>query len=250
MRTLLLILLSFSATAQQADPRMAYGQYTRLGINGPVKSVTAYKYTDLQYNATDKKESRGFLYSVIKNWYDTTGIITRDSTALFINKQGGVRAVCRSYDYELPVEEDKYVIAIATDKNCGTRNNIPLEYSYLIFQSDDEKSITATEYNITKGEKRMQYGYRFFYKDTMLERTTFTNLMEKADVKTVYSTFEYDKYGNFTSTKEKMDEHPQTITRHDVLTIDSYGNATLMLNFLNKDEEPDFMTVYEIEYYE
>lgn len=250
MRTILLILLSLSATAQQADPRMAYSQYTRLGINGPVKTVTAYKYTDLQYNTNDKKATKGFLYSVIKNWYDSNGMITRDSTALFINKHGGVRAVCRSYDYELPEDKHVFAIAIATEKNCLTNNYDPLEYTFLVFKPDNGNAVTATEYSITKGQKNMQYGYSFIYKDTLLQQTTFTNLMEKGNVQTVYSTFEYDKYGNFTSTTEKMDERPQTVTRHNVLTIDSYGNATQMLNFLNDAKEPEFMTVYEIEYYD
>lgn len=267
MRTLLLILFCFTATAQK-DLRMAFSQYSHLGINGPVKTITIYKYTNLEFDNDTKQNTTGTLYSVIKNSYDSSGYIIKDSTITFINKRGSYIGYYRNYTltdsikkntmvvttfFERPPEQ--YQTAKATDARVSLS-------SFFVFKGNKD-IVSARDYNLIaynnlKGKKEMaiQGAYLFYLENSLIVRSKAEKY--EPDIKhgkpqkavEVYSAYEYDEYGNFTQTTEKVGDAPAKTIRHEVLTIDDYGNATMMLNFINDAKVPEFMTRYEIEYYD
>lgn len=250
MRLILLILLCNVAVAQTPDPRMAYSLYSRLGINGPVKTIVTEKYTRLKYNGEDKKSTKGTIYSVIKNWYDTAGRLIQDSLVMYYNKDQGAIGYCKTYTYDSL--KDKPVINVTTKFNCipPYDNNAEIK-SVIEFARVNDSVVTAQEFtdNESYGTGRQPVAsYRFYLTDTLLRRTTY-NIYRKSR-QTGTSTYEYDQYGNFTKTIEKNSTLPAVDIRHEVLVIDAYGNATQMLNFQDAETKPEFMTLYEIEYYE
>lgn len=252
---LLLLLLFVSANyafAQSIDPTQVYGMHTRLGINGPVRSVTAYKYSKLKYNATDKKATTGTLYSVVKNYYDTAGRVIRDSVAHYYNKTQAEHT-CHEYAYHY--ERGKHTITVSTTFNCAADTSIS---TYSLITTDVKGSLfTFKEYTRhltirshgTTEEKELTNTYRVVIKDSLVESVVY-DLYEKGEkVREGRMEYAYDKYGNFTQTTERIDEQPKNEIRHEVLVIDAYGNATLMLNYEHGAKTPSFMTRYEIEYY-
>ncbi|MCB0699131.1 MAG: hypothetical protein H6551_13480 [Chitinophagales bacterium] len=249
MRILLLILFSATCFAQD-DPRMAYSLYSRLGINGPVKTIITKKYTRLKYNAEDKKSTKGIIYSVIKNWYDTMGRLTQDSLVMYYNRDQGAIGYCKTYTYDSV--KGQPVINVTTKFNCIPPYDNDAEIQSVIeFTTVNDSVMTAQEFtdNDSYGTGLQPVAsYRFYLTDTLLRRTTY-NIYRK-DRQTGSSSYEYDQYGNFTKTIEKNSTLPAVDIRHDVLVIDANGNATQMLNYQDAETKPEFMTLYEIEYYE
>ena len=250
MRILLLMLFCFTATAQHADPAKVYGVHTRLGMNGRIKQVTTYKYTKLKYKKGKEAEAHGTLYSVIKNWYDTSGRIIHDSTAMFYNKQS---AFCYTKDYEYTTHNGKAVILITTRFDCAPpHNNKAIEKTITELTMPNDSTILAREYKgdtLKTPRPIVESSYRFTWRDGLIRKTVF-EATRKGNTHYGTSTYQYDEYNNFTQTTLTVGETPVDKIQHKISTIDDYGNALRMLNYANNSPSPDFMTVYEYEYYE
>lgn len=249
MRTLLLILFCYTATAQ-TSPALVYGVHTRLGMNGNIKHVTTYKYTKLKKYKKDKEaETEGTLYSVIKNWYDTTGRITHDSTALFYNKQS---AFCYTKDYHYAEQDGVPVILITTRFDCmPPYDNKAVEETIVELTMPDDTTVLAREYKghtLPKVRPTIESSYRFTWRDGLIRKTVF-EAYRKGQRHYGTTTYMYDQYNNFTQTNITIGETPRETIQHKVLLIDDPGNALHMLNFVNKNPRPDFMTEYVFEYY-
>lgn len=250
MRTLLLILFSYTTMAQQLTPQAVYSRYTRLGMNGPLKTVTTFKYTRLKYKDGKEADTKGILYSVIKNEYDTLGRIIRDSNVTFINRNTAV-GYCRDYIYT--IEDSTSVILITTHFDCyPPYDNHATVETITELTTPDKNTVLAREYDGTtlprKRSKPMN-SYRFLVEDTLIQKTVF-DAYNKGVRHYGNAIYLYDGYGNFTQTNLTVGEVSKEEIKHKVLKIDDYGNAIHMLNFINNEREPDFMTKYEFEYYE
>lgn len=259
MRILLLLLFISTNLFAQDDPRMAYSQYSRLGINGPVKSITTYKYTNLKYDDSIKENTEGTLYSVIKNEYDSSGYLIHDSTIIFINKQSASVGYYRDYTYSDSPDNNTILVETAfeaeelLDEKRGQGQLLVL--SNLVCSWQRRNLVLVKDINIMgkrgkKGEPALQGSYRFYYEDSLIVRTNADEYEKGKKTVDVDASYEYDEYGNFTRTIEKVGNAPKKTIRHEVLKIDTHGNATLMLNYENDSPKPDFMTSYHIEYYE
>jgi|GEM_PF-6615041 len=254
MRVLLLILFCYSGFAQPTDPAVIYGVHTRLGMNGPVRQVTTYKYTNLKLRKGKEAETKGTLYSVIKNIYDTSGRIVQDSTAIFYNPKSAY-GYCKDYIYSS--QNGRPVILITTRFDCmppyDNKATVPTITVPTIVElsTPDDSTILAREYEgieLTKKRKKIVTSYRFIFSEGLIRRTVF-DAYKKGVRHTGSSTYQYDQYNNFTQTTLKVGETSQQVIRHEISNIDAYGNALRMLNYINDDTEPDFMTIYEFEYY-
>lgn len=247
MRTIVLLLLSYASVAQQ--PADVYSQYTRLGMNGPVKTVTTYKYTRLKYTKGKEEQTTGTLYSVIKNWYDTAGHIIQDSTALYYNPKAA-DGYCKTYRYD--TVDNTPVIHIITRFDClPAHDNKPPERSIIELTAPNDSTILAREYagaTLPRNRSRIVSSYRFFVRNGLIRKTIF-DAYQKRHRFYGDAIYQYDKYNNFTQTTLTIGETPKQVTKHKILTIDDHGNALRMLNFINNAPQPDFMTKYEYEYY-
>lgn len=250
MRILILILLCHSAFAQPADPALVFGMHTRLGMNGNIKQVITYKYTNLKYTKGKELETKGTLYSVIKNKYDTAGRIVQDSTAIFYNPKSAY-GYCKDYQYSS--QNNQQLILITTRFDCmppyGNKATVP---TVVELKNPDDSTILAREYEgyeLTKKRKGIVSSYRFTLGNGLIQRTVF-EAYKKGKRLSGTSTYQYDEYNNFTHTNLKVGETPKQVIQHKISTIDDYGNALRMLNFIDDNPEPEFMTVYEFEYYD
>lgn len=251
MRTLLLLLISYTTIAQPQYPQQVYSQHTRLGMNGPIKSVTTYKYTRLKYKPNQPEKTKGILYSVIKNYYDTSGLITKDSTAIIYNRQQQAYGYCKTYTYT--IHNNTPAIHIYTQHDCVPPHDNKSTLSTIVtLTQPDSNAILAREYDsdtIPKQLSQTLTSYRFTVSDSLIIRTVFNASQEKTHHHGT-STYQYDAYRNFTHTTLTIGNTPQQTIKHDIQTIDDYGNALYMLNFTNNSTTPEFMTRYEYEYYE
>lgn len=249
MRTLILILLSYTAIAQN-QPADVYSQYTRLGMNGPIKTVTAYKYTKLKFDINGKQKNDGVLYSVIKNWYDTSGRISQDSTAIYYNPKAAI-GYCKTYTYDSQAHAP--VILITTRFDCmPPYDNKATVATIVELTMQNDSTVAAIEYsghNIETKRKKVQTAYRFFVDSGLIRKTVFDNLSKNKEEVSGTATYKYDQYHNFTETTLTVGGKKEVI-QHKISHIDDQGNATRMLNYVNKNNVPEFMTVYEFEYYE
>lgn len=250
MRILLLMLLCYTSFGQAADPAEVYSLHTRLGMNGRIKHVTTYKYTNLKYKKDKEVEATGTLYSVIKNWYDTTGRITHDSTAIFYNAQSAF-GYCKDYSYTM--QDSIAVILINTRFDCmPPYDNKAIDPTIVELTAPNDSTILAREYRgkeLDKRRKAIVSSYRFTMRDSLLHKTVF-DAYKKGKRHYGTSTYKYDTYNNFTHTTLTIGETSQQTIQHKVSLIDDYGNALRMLNYVDNNPEPEFMTVYEFEYYE
>lgn len=250
MRTLLLILCCYSSLAQPADPAFIFGMHTRLGMNGHIKQVTTYKYTNLKYPNSKEQEARGTLYSVIKNKYDTAGYIIQDSTAIFYNPKSAY-GYCKDYRYS--IQENQQLITITTRFDCmPPYDNKAIVPTIVVLTNPSDSTILAREYEgreLTKRRRGFVSSYRFTLGNGLIQRTIF-EAYKKGQRLSGTSAYQYDQYNNFTQTTIKVGETPQQVILHKISTIDDYGNALRMLNYLDDNPEPEFMTVYEYEYFE
>lgn len=250
MRILLFILLSYAATAQQISPGDIYSKHTRLGMNGSIKTVTAYKYTRLKFKKEKPGETKGTIYSVIKNWYDSAGRITQDSTALYYNAESA-HGYCKNYTYT--EQNSTPVIYITTRFDCfPPYDNKATIATITELTIPDGNTVLAREYDgreIESKRGKVLTSYRFTIDSGLIRRTVF-DAFKKGVHHSGTSMYQYDKYGNFTQTTLDVDGMDKEVITHKVLKIDHRGNALFMLNFTNNSEEPEFMTRYEFEYYE
>lgn len=250
MRTLLLMLFCYTSFGQTTDPALVYSIHTRLGMNGSIKHVTTYKYTKLKYKKGKEAEATGTLYSVIKNWYDSSGRIIRDSTAMFYNRQS---AFCYTKDYSYTVQDETPVILITTRFDCAPpHDNKAVEQSIVELTMPDDTTVLAREYKghtLEKIRPQIESSYRFTWREGLIRRTVF-EAYRKGQRQYGTTTYQYDQYNNFTQTNLAIGEAPGQTIKHKVLLIDDYGNALHMLNYKDKSPAPDFMTEYVFEYYE
>lgn len=250
MRTLLLILLCYTSFGQNTDPTLVYSLHTRLGMNGRIKHVTTYKYTKLKYSTGKEADATGTLYSVIKNWYDSAGRIIHDSTAIFYNAQSAF-GYCKDYTYTL--QDSIPIILISTRFDCmPPYDNKAIDHTIVELTIPNNSTILAREYNGTELSKRRKTvisSYRFTMRDSLLHKTVF-DAYKKGKHHYGTSTYRYDRYKNFTHTTLTIGETPQQTIQHKVSLIDDYGNALRMLNYVDDNPEPEFMTVYDFEYYD
>lgn len=249
MRLFLLILITSQAIAQHVPPATVYGMHTRLGMNGNIKTVTTYKYTRLKYNQQSPETTKGTLYSVIKNRYDTAGRIVQDSTAIYYNSESA-HGYCKTYSYDSV--NNTHVINIVTRFDCFPPFDNKASLSTIVeLTTPDNSTVLAREYDgheLKKKRSKVLTSYRFTLKGGLIQRTVF-DAYKKGVRYYGSSTYKYDRYKNFTETTLKVAETDKQVIKHKVLKIDDYGNALYMLNFINNNEEPEFMTKYEFEYY-
>lgn len=249
MRTLILILLSYTSFAQPANQQAIYSLHTRLGMNGPVKSVTAYKYTRLKYTEGKDTLTTGTLYSVIKNEYDTAGLIIHDSTVTFYGPKN-MEGYCKDYTYN--IVDSTPVIQIFTHYDCVPyHDNKPPQETIVVLSSPSDSMVLAREYygnTLPQRGQKFATSYRFTLRDGLIQKTYFEAYVKRRKQYGT-TTYEYDQYNNFTQTTITVGEAPKQVVHHKISTIDDYGNALHMLNFINKDKEPEFMTIYQFEYY-
>lgn len=252
MRTLLLILFCFTATAQK-DLRMAFSQYSHLGINGSVKSITIYKYIKPDYDTDDKKNTTGTLYSTIKKEYNTEGYLIKDSIASVINRKKSVIGYCIYYQYTNETTGAPIILQ-TTDFGCiPPYNNKAIKEAVIMFEEMNDSTVNIRTYS--KNENGIhhlpQATFLLFFQDTLIVHSESDYYHYKGIRLSEQSArYRYDEYGNFTHTIERSGNDKIKTIRHEVLTIDDYGNATMMLNFINDAVVPEFITRYEIEYYE
>lgn len=249
--TLVINMLSTSkTTAQPPTEQLVYSIHTSLGMNGPIKTVTTYKYKRLKYSPGKDEEAKGTLYSVIKNWYDSSGLIVADSTATYFNPKVA-EGYCKTYDYSF--RESVPVIHITTRFGCVPPYNHPhTQLSIVELTSPNDSTVLAREYSGTelpRNRGKVLTSYRFTLRDNLIQRTVF-EAWENRKHHYGTSTYQYDSYKNFTQTTLTVNESPKEIIRHKIFKIDRHGNALRMFNYINDSPEPEFMTVYEYEYYE
>ncbi len=247
MRTLLLVLICHATLAQSIDPALIYSIHTRLGMNGRIKHVTTYKYTNLKQKKGN--EITGTLYSVIKNSYDSVGYIIHDSTAIFYNPKSAY-GYCKDYKYH--TEENKHIIQITTRFDCmPPYDNKAIVPTVIELTTPDDSTILAREYNGTEllqKRGKLVSSYRFTLGNNLIQRTVF-EAYKKRIRHAGSSTYLYDEYNNFKQTTLKIGATPKQVIQHKISNIDGYGNALRMLNYINNNPEPEFMTVYQFEYY-
>lgn len=250
MKTLLLILLAGTSFAQPGREQLVYSIHTSLGMNGPLKTVTTYKYTRLKYNAGKEAEAKGTLYSVIKNWYDSSGLIIADSTATYFNPQVA-EGYCKTYEYSL--KDSIPAIFITTRFGCVPPYDHPrTQLSIVELTSPNDSTVLAREYpgtELPRNRNKILTSYRFTLRDSLIQRTVF-EAWENRKHHYGTSTYMYDAYNNFTQTTLTVNEAPKETIKHKIFKIDRHGNALRMFNYINDNPEPEFMTVYEYEYYE
>ena len=238
-----------AAFAQPDHGPIVYGQHTRLGMNGKIKTVTTYKYTRLKHNKNEETGTKGVLYSVIKNWYDTAGRIIQDSTAIFYNKQSAY-GYCKEYNYT--GKDSTPAILITTRFDCfPPYDNKAVEETIVELTIPNDSTVLAREYRrkkIKEGDKELVSSYRFTIHDGLIRKTVF--LAYKNDREhSGTSMYKYDSFNNFIETSLKIGENSQNVIHHKISNIDAEGNALRMLNYMNNNPEPEFMTEYEFEYY-
>ncbi len=250
MKILLIILLAHTSVAQPAREQAVYSIHTSLGMNGPIKTVTTYKYTRLKYPTGKEAEARGTLYSVIKNWYDSSGLIIADSTATYFNPKVA-EGYCKSYEYSF--RDSTPVILITTRFGCVPPYDNPrTQLSIVELTSPNDSTVLAREYPGTKlprNHSKVLTSYRFTMRDSLIQRTVF-EAWENRKHHYGTSTYLYDAYNNFTQTTLTVNEAPRETIKHKIFKIDRHGNALRMFNYINDNAEPEFMTIYEYEYYE
>ncbi|MCB0697705.1 MAG: hypothetical protein KDC07_10090 [Chitinophagaceae bacterium] len=229
---------------------MIYSIHTRLGMNGHIRHVTTYKYTNLKHIGTGAEHAKGTLYSVIKNWYDTSGYIVHDSTAIFYNPRSAY-GYCKEYTYSQ--QNGTLVILINTRFDCmPPYDNKAIVPTIVELTVPNDSTVLAREYEGTelqKIRKNIVSSYRFTVVGGLI-RTTVFDAYKKGKSHNGISTYTYDEYNNFTQTTLKVGESPQQVIDHKISTIDDHGNTIRMLNFVDNNPEPDFMTIYEFEYYD
>ena len=233
----------------QTDPAMVYSQYTRLGMNGNIKTVTTYKYTKLKFRKGDELNTKGTLYSVIKSWYDSSGRITHDSTAIYYNPQSAI-GYCKTYTYD--TQKRSSVILITTRFDCMPPYDNKAIVETVVELKQQGNTIAAIEYSgssVEQRSKKVQTAYRITVDSGLIQKTVFDNYTKNRDQTSGTATYKYDQYNNFTQTTLNVGGRKELIL-HKVSHIDDYGNATRMLNFVNDNPVPEFMTEYEFEYYE
>lgn len=247
LKTLLLLLISYTSIGQPINPHEVYSLHTRLGMNGNIKSVTAYKYTRLKYTEGQDTLTTGTLYSVIKNEYDTVGLIVRDSTVIFYTQKTAY-GYCKTYSYDKL--DSTNMIHILTRYDCiPYHDNTRPEETTVILSPPNDYTVIAKEYPTNQRDGKPIATYRFSLSSGQIKRIYFEAYVKRRKEYCTTS-YKYDQYGNFTETTILLGDTPKQVIHHKISTIDAYGNALRMLNFINDEKEPDFMTVYKFEYYE
>lgn len=250
MRALLLILITYTSLAQTAREQLVYSTHTSLGMNGPLKTVTTYKYTRLKYDGGKEAEAKGTLYSVIKNWYDSSGLIVADSTATYFNPKVA-EGYCKTYEYSF--SDSTPVVLITTRFGCVPPYDHPrTQLSIVELTSPNDSTVLAREYpgtELPRKRSKVLTSYRFTLRNSLIQRTVF-EAWENRKHHYGTSEYSYDSYNNFTQTTLTVNEAPKETIRHKIFKIDRHGNALRMFNYINDNPEPEFMTVYEYEYYE
>lgn len=242
--------LAYTTTAQPQAEHLVYSIHTSLGMNGPLKTVTTYKYTRLKYTVGKEETAKGTLYSVIKNWYDRSGLIIADSTATYFNPQSA-EGYCKTYEYTY--RDSTPVIIISTRFGCVPPYDHPrTQLSIVELTSPNDSTVLAREYpgaELPRNRSKVLTSYRFTLRDSLIQRTVFEAWVNR---KHHYgsSAYLYDSYNNFTQTTLSVNEAPEETIKHKIFKFNRHGNALLMLNYVNDDTEPEFMTMYEYEYYE
>lgn len=250
MRILPLILVTYTSFAQPAPEQLVYSMHTSLGMNGPIKTVTTYKYTRLKYTAGNEESAKGTLYSVIKNWYDSSGLIVADSTATYFNPKVA-EGYCKTYEYSF--KDSTPVILITTRFGCVPSYDHPrTQLSIVELSLPNDSTVLAREYpgtELPRNRSKVLTSYRFTLRDSLIQRTVF-EAWENRKYHYGTTTYLYDSYKNFTQTSLTVNESAKETIRHKIFKIDRHGNALRMFNYINDNPEPEFMTVYEYEYYE
>ena len=249
--TLVTSMLSTSVTtAQPPTEQLIYSMHTSLGMNGPIKTVTTYKYTRLKYSPGKEEEAKGTLYSVIKNRYDSTGLIVADSTATYLNPKVA-EGYCKTYEYSFI--DSTPVILITSRFGCVPPYDHPrTQLSIVELTSPNDSTVLAREYpgtELPRNRSKVLTSYRFTLRDSLIQRTVF-EAWENRKHHYGTTTYLYDSYNNFTQTTLTVNESPKETISHKIFKIDRHENALLMFNYINENPEPEFMTVYEYEYYE
>lgn len=247
---ILIVLLAYTGKAQLPIEQLVYSMHTSLGMNGPIKTVTTYKYTRLKYSPGKEGEAKGTLYSVIKNRYDSTGLIVADSTATYLNPKVA-EGYCKTYEYSFM--DSTPVILITTRFGCVPPYDHPrTQLSIVELTSQNDSTVLAREYpgtELPRNRSKVLTSYRFTLRDSLIQRTVF-EAWENRKHHYGVSTYQYDSYNNFTQTTLTVNESPKETISHKIFKIDRHGNALLMFNYINDSPEPEFMTMYEYEYYE
>lgn len=247
---LLFLFCKLNVSAQHAREQLVYSLHTSLGMNGPLKTVTTYKYTRLKYTEGNEEAAKGTLYSVIKNWYDSTGLIVADSTATYFNPKVA-EGYCKTYEYSF--RDSTPVILIITRFGCVPPYDHPrTQHSIVELSTPNDSTVLAREYPSTelpRNRGKVLTSYRFTLRDSLIQRTVF-EAWENRKHHYGTSTYLYDAYNNFTQTTLTVNAAPKETIRHKIFKIDRHGNALRMFNYINDNPEPEFMTVYEYEYYE
>lgn len=246
-----LLIITTSTHAQVAEPAKVYSDYSRLGINGPVKTVTIYKYNKLNYTPNEEDSTTGKLYSVIKHWYDTSGYLIKDSSLTFYNSKQAMGA-CRTYSYT--TSGDTVAMYMTARYNCvPPYDNNDVDNFITYFQQQNDSLIIAKQYNSHNGKrykKQPSIVINFFVVEGLIVRSSYKTYVKGEAVTQSTQEHSYDKYGNFTNSIEKRYSLPAKKIKHKVSHIDEMGNATRMLNFVDDSPIPEFLTTYEIEYYD
>lgn len=245
-----LFFIAARATAQNIPENRVYSMHTSLGMNGLIKTVTTYKYTRLKYTAGNEESAKGTLYSVIKNWYDSSGLIVADSTATYFNPKVA-EGYCKAYAYSY--RDSTPVILITTRFGCVPPFDHPrTQLSIVELTSLNDSTVLAREYpgsELPRNRSKILTSYRFTLRDSLIQRTVF-EAWENRKHHYGTTTYLYDSYNNFTQTTLTVNEAPKETIRHKIFKIDRHGNALLMFNYINDNPEPEFMTMYEYEYYQ
>ncbi|MBW7914179.1 MAG: hypothetical protein H3C54_10915, partial [Taibaiella sp.] len=197
---LLFLFCKLNVSAQHAREQLVYSLHTSLGMNGPLKTVTTYKYTRLKYTEGNEEAAKGTLYSVIKNWYDSTGLIVADSTATYFNPKVA-EGYCKTYEYSF--RDSTPVILIITRFGCVPPYDHPrTQHSIVELSTPNDSTVLAREYPSTelpRNRGKVLTSYRFTLRDSLIQRTVF-EAWENRKHHYGTSTYLYDAYNNFTQT--------------------------------------------------
>lgn len=247
MRTLILILLTFSASAQE-DPYLLFSKYHKMGVKGDVKTITTYTYQDLDYDKDAALTVSGKLSLVEKKCFNQEGYMIRDSTYSIVLHKGYTFNSYNNYYYSA----DTNIITVityriysnsihASDSMYYTYNQInDSTHYYMKYPTLTDSSLKPTPPDMPMQKITVTLNGKNFVS------ANIKNYHHKNFLLNEYSYY-YEEDGNAIRTEGSIVKNHKYSTL--ILKKDDKGNTTQMIS-LYKKKRPQSMTRYEIEYYD
>lgn len=247
MRTLLFILVSFTALAQD-DPYLHYSKYHRIGINGVVKTITEYKYIKLDYDKNAPYNVSGELRYLKKKWFDKEGYLTKDSTYSIVSHKGYTFNSYQEYSYVL---EDSAIKTITYRIRSDSNDTTKINTNVIVCEKQNNLSYS---YHFVIGKHPFNPRYLTFDIQVLDGKIVFTDNIyyspKKAKSSQRFEHYYYNNHGSLIKKTIKSYKKTHMTINYKTMSTDSLHNPTLLLEFRNKKKQPYSMIRYVYEYYE